>query len=480
MTQKSYFLETDVLEASGILSLDQIGNKGNTIYLNFKELEEKSKDPKNRYAQSLKEISDYISNCIDDFGISENSIKLPKGGILRLTNIPENDNTSLKNLKNENENIIYITKNPHSKIKHAYNNEQVEGPLFMMYDPKTFEKGFLKLNYNLEKQPNDVTLDDLMKENEDKLSYVFNNQYILVNNSFLYKIQFPLIRTESSKERFSIDEDNPILKKIDLSYMKEKRGSVGNFNSRNIEQSIGYDLIKSKNTEIIFLTGGSGTGKTVVSYYAAIEMLLTEKITSHEKQKNKFNGIKLFKSYDIIGGKERELGFLPGTAYEKTLPFMKSYIDAHKLCGLGELCSFMNLLGDPRDDSSEFGKRKQDRLGEYYLPSKNPAIEIEHLQYARGRTFENDIILVDEAQNLTPYEMKQLVERVGRGSKVIVMGDPFEQIDNPRLDQNFNGLSYLASLYYSFGHPRMGMINLNENYRSQSAEISRRHKAPRV
>mgnify|MGYP006293949753 CR=1 FL=1 len=106
------------------------------------------------------------------------------------------------------------------------------------------------------------------------------------------------------------------------------------------------------------------------------------------------------------------------------------------------------------------------------------SFEIAHLRYARGRTFENQIILVDEAQNFSPFEIKQLIERVGIGCKIMIIGDP-EQIDNPNLDKEFNGLVYAAHTFYN-KHPRMSMIKLYQNYRSQSAEIMREKKAPKV
>lgn len=162
---------------------------------------------------------------------------------------------------------------------------------------------------------------------------------------------------------------------------------------------------------------------------------------------------------------------------------MESYVDAHNLCGIESL-SFQDLLVDPRqltkDELLNRNKRTVEAFGKgLYLPARRSAIEIAHLEFCRGRTFENCYIIVDEVGNFTPYEMKQLYERVGINSTLAIIGDPF-QVDNPLLDEEFNGLVYSANkLYGNASFPRNGLIQLDENFRSQLAEESRKYKAPR-
>jgi len=241
-----------------------------------------------------------------------------------------------------------------------------------------------------------------------------------------------------------------------------------NFKPRTLRQKIAMNNLSNPDIELHIVSGGSGSGKSVMSYFAAFNHILgNEKDRKSGKVKDR---IVLFKSNDIIGGKDREQGFLPGSKEEKDWPFMKSYQDAHNLCGLGNI-PFENML--------EGFKGEANRVGEgLYLPKRCPPIEIENLNYARGRTFENCVIIVDEAQNYTPFEMKQLIERVGVGSVIYLVGDPM-QVDNPRLDTDYNGFVYAANLYFKNSHPRMSMIEFDKNFRSQSAEIMRAHKAPR-
>ena len=304
----------------------------------------------------------------------------------------------------------------------------------------------------------------------------YNNQILKIGSDY-YNVKNTLIEhkhKDYKTGRYSIDEDIPaILELITKDVQKETK--IKDFKPRNIEQILLFKQLINPNIEMHIIEGGSGSGKTVVAYAAALQLVLQH----NQNHKPEYDGIILFKSNDIIGGEKRGMGFLPGTAYEKVKPFMKSYVDAHNLLGLNKGSKgieFREMLAHPTNEKDDFGLRENHNIYGMKLPMENPVIEIEHLQFARGRTFENKIIFVDETQNFSPYEIKQLIERVGIGCKLMLVGDAEGQIDNSSLNRNFNGLTYAAAVNAYNKHPRFSMIKLISNYRSQSAEIMRNQK----
>lgn len=328
-------------------------------------------------------------------------------------------------------------------------------------------------NKNLEKSIT-FNLESIIDITQDEY---FNNQVLKIGPDY-FNVKNKLIEhthKDYKTGRYSIDEEVPATLEL-ISRDVQNITSLRNFKPRNIEQIIAFKQLINPDIEMTILEGGSGSGKTVVAYAAALEMILQ----SNTNKNPQYDGIILFKSNDIIGGKKREMGFLPGSAYEKVKVFMKSFEDAHNLLGLNQGnkgMEFNEMLSHPTNEKDEFGLREHHEINGMKLPPNNRAIEIEHLQFARGRTFENKIVFVDEGQNYSPYEMKQLIERVGIGCKIIMVGDSEGQIDNPSLNRNFNGLTYSAAINAYNKHPRFSMIKLVSNYRSQSAEIMRNQKA---
>ncbi len=454
MIKHNYALEIDVIEAAGIDAIQKLAEKGNVVYVPFEEMERRAQlREKDRYSQQFGATLDFISENGKKI-LKKNQFLMPMGGSVSWENVPEN--------------ITHLTRDSAIKSKLKREGKEYEEPSFLKYGIQTLKEGFVDVEYSYSLNPKEITLDSLTNETGREFA---NNTIVRLNgnDSLIYKVEFSLI-PNSDGTRFDLNEDEGMLKKIDIEEIKPLFAKT---ELRGLEQQLAYSLLLDNNIEFMIVSGGSGSGKTVISYIAAVEQILS-------KGKDKlgtFENILLFKSNDIIGGKDREQGFLPGTAYQKVKPFMKSYVDAHKLSGLSLLINFREMLADPRDEEDEFGKRLSSKVGEFYLPAREKAIEIEHLQYARGRTFENKLVIVDEAQNYTPYEIKQLIERVGVNSKILLIGDP-EQLDNPRLTKDYNGLVYAANINYNT-HPRFAMSHLSRNYRSQSAEIMRAKRAPK-
>jgi PhoH-like ATPase len=144
----------------------------------------------------------------------------------------------------------------------------------------------------------------------------------------------------------------------------------------------------------------------------------------------------------------RELGFLPGTLEEKLAPWMQPIHDAL------ELLSDLNMGQDQR--------RSTDLL-------RSGSIVVEALSYIRGRSIANQFMIIDEAQNLTPLEVKTIVTRVGPGTKIVFTGDPY-QIDNPYVDSSSNGFNYIVSRFRE--QPIAAHVELQKGERSELAELA--------
>lgn len=230
---------------------------------------------------------------------------------------------------------------------------------------------------------------------------------------------------------------------------------------------------------LLFLTGGSGTGKTVLAYASAVAQILlydqdvrVRMGLSGEKKQTHFNEIIVIKPTDILGGKKRDPGILPGGLLEKLSNHLQSYADAHDLTLLGRYFPFEEMFLDPRGETS-LGPKRSDIIKESKIASiarlktNKPAIQLTSLAYIRGRSFSNALVILDEAQNATPYEVKTLLERMGLGCKCIILGDPY-QVDNPDCSRNINGLTH--TLAHFFPEPYCWAINLQTNYRHQMAK----------
>lgn len=453
---KEYFIEYDLIETTGSQSIQVIGEGGNIIYLDIKKIENSADNINNPKQSQYQEALEYIYQ--GKLNKQKTKISLPNGGILDLT---------YENLSKERKSKIHhITRLVGLQSALKRKGIECEFPKHLRYLTTVFDKAILDLGF----QGNVFELDFQLLKKYYPNELFYNNQLIRFNHSdnLIYRISFE--KKEIETNRFELDTKRANL----IRHIPKKNINPKFFRPRTIVQDIGHQIIKDEEVELSMIIGGSGSGKTVLAYSAAIELLLTPN--------SKYDSIILFKPNDIIGGTLREEGYLPGTAFEKAKPYLQSFIDAHRVLNYDNVhqggTSFENFLADPYNDKDEFGKRTINKFFNCPLPQNRKVIEPAYLRFSRGRTFENKIILVDEAQNFSPFEIKQLIERVGINSKIIIIGD-IEQIDNRKLNKEFNALSYLANILFNI-HPQMFILKLDKNYRSQSAEILRDKKTPKL
>ena len=214
------------------------------------------------------------------------------------------------------------------------------------------------------------------------------------------------------------------------------REGVWGIKPRNREQHFAFDALLDDRIKLVTLMGKAGTGKTLLAMAAGLKRTVVDR---------EFRRVVVARPTVSMG---REIGFLPGSLEEKLNPWMQPIHDAL------ELLSDLNMGHESR------------RAGDLM---RNGSVVVEALSYIRGRSIAGQYMVIDEAQNLTPLEVKTIITRVGHGTKIILTGDPY-QIDNPYVDAESNGLTWLVERFK--GQQLAGHVTLIRGERSELAELA--------
>ena len=241
-----------------------------------------------------------------------------------------------------------------------------------------------------------------------------------------------------------MDEVNPkkaALTKVDATGKKlipimDSRESIWGIKPRNREQHYAFDALLDDRIKLVTLMGKAGTGKTLLAMAAGLKRTVMDR---------EFRRLVVARPTISMG---KELGFLPGSLDEKLAPWMQPIHDAL------EMLSDLNMGQDHR--------RSTDLM-------RSGTIVVEALSYIRGRSIANQFMIIDEAQNLTPLEVKTIITRVGSGTKIVFTGDPY-QIDNPYVDSSSNGFNYIISRFRD--QAIAAHIELQKGERSELAELA--------
>lgn len=241
-----------------------------------------------------------------------------------------------------------------------------------------------------------------------------------------------------------IEDANPkrtALAKVDASGTKlipiiDCREGVYGIRPRNREQHFAFDALLDERIKLVTLMGKAGTGKTLLAMAAGLKRTVLDR---------EYRRLVVARPTVSMG---KELGYLPGSLEEKLNPWMQPIHDALEM--LGDL----NMGHDSR--------RTTDLM-------RNGSIVVEALSYIRGRSIAHQFMIIDEAQNLTPLEVKTIITRVGNGTKIVFTGDPW-QIDNPYVDSSSNGFNYLVSRFRQ--QPIAAHVEMQKGERSELAELA--------
>jgi PhoH-like ATPase len=244
---------------------------------------------------------------------------------------------------------------------------------------------------------------------------------------------------------------------------------------RNLEQQFLMDALLDDSISLVTCSGKAGTGKTLLSTACALHQMRDEL--------NRFDGVSISRPVIALG---KDIGFLPGSLEEKMRPWLQPYYDAL------EVLIPSKPQKDPQFASRKTSKKKKKDEAHFAAPApqvngngngngvsgpmkpyerliRSGMVEIEALCFIRGRSIARRFFILDEAQQLTPHEVKTVITRISEGSKIVLIGDP-AQIDNPYVDSRSNGLVYCRNMMRGLG--LAAHVQLSKGERSKLAELA--------
>jgi len=242
-------------------------------------------------------------------------------------------------------------------------------------------------------------------------------------DTVLSENQFLIIKSNSTNQSCLA------VKKGEMINLVEKVGKIG-IEPKNKEQNFALNLLMDDNISLVSLTGIPGSGKTYLALMTALKFI--------EKEKKK--RIIFTRPIQTVG---KDIGFLPGDISEKMSPWLAPIVD-----------NFRNQFGD---------------LTYFEMMLEKGQIDVAPLSHIRGRSFNDSIIIVDEAQNATVHELKTVITRTGKNSKIILLGD-IEQVDLPYINKFSNGLTIVIEKFKN--EKITGHVNFSKGYRSELANIA--------
>lgn len=298
--------------------------------------------------------------------------------------------------------------------------------------------GIQAQDYETDKVAN---IDDLYKEiitleniDSDLISKLYKNIEGIPVKEFTQIIkprphQYFILKSDKSSALAHYNPSNYFINRI------EKFPAYG-IDPRNAEQTFSIDALTRQEIQLVALTGKAGTGKTLLALAAAM----------HQRKNYK----QIFLARPIVPLANRDLGYLPGDVQEKLDPYMQPLYDN------------LTVIKHKFNQNSNEYQKIEEML-------KEEKLLITPLAYIRGRSLSKIFFIVDEAQNLTPHEVKTIITRAGEGTKLVFTGD-IEQIDSPYLDTGSNGLTYLTDKMR--GQEIFAHVNLVKGERSFLAELA--------
>ncbi len=271
---------------------------------------------------------------------------------------------------------------------------------------------------------------------DDILQKLYQPPFEVPSKQILRKIKseaipnkYFIMRNSSRSVLSCLDQETEKFKRID-------KEVVYGIKPRNAEQTFAVNALVNVNIPLVSLTGKAGTGKTLLALAAALQVRKSYR--------------QIYVARPVVPLSNKDIGYLPGDVESKLAPYMQPLWDNLKVI---------------QDQFSETDKNFQ--LINTML--KDEKLMIEPLSYIRGRSLQRIYFIVDEAQNLTPHEIKTIITRAGEGAKIVLTGDIY-QIDHPYLDAQSNGLSYLIEHFK--GQRLYAHVNLEKGERSELAELA--------
>lgn len=433
MAIKNYVLDTNVLlhDARAFYAFAD-NNVIIPIYV-IEEIDTFKKD-QNELGRNARQVARLLDQYRSQGGLS-NAQKMENGGTVRVV-LPK---TPQKNPSYDSRNMDQRILETALEVRDA---DREHPTILVTKDVNMRIRGDALGLDTVDFEPEKVSIDELYNGNRDLSVATGIVDTFFTEGSVAIEAEPPL----HANEYLTIKEEvtgKSALGRYDVAQqkvvgVKKLREGVWGIKPRNKEQHFALDLLLNDDVKLVTLVGKAGTGKTLLAIAAGLQKVTEDQTFS-----------KLLVSRPIFP-MGRDIGFLPGDIEEKLNPWMQPIYDNLEF-----------LLGLNKADKKE---------GRSYAELVDMGfVEIEPLTYIRGRSLPNVFMIVDEAQNLTPHEVKTIVTRAGEGTKIILTGDP-HQIDHPYLDSSNNGLTTVAERFKQEG--LAGHIILTKGERSPLAELA--------
>ncbi|MCH9626025.1 MAG: hypothetical protein S4CHLAM123_12140 [Chlamydiales bacterium] len=434
MSKKTFVIDTNVL----LHDPDALSTFGeNEIVIPLTVLEElaamkRFRDERAKNARVLLRFFDSLKGS--GLGDLHKGVRLPSGGHLRIqleieSNYSPHFSMSQSSeaynilmaayfLFEKGENVVLVSKDLAVRVKAEAMGIECEDYENQKFNYDTLYRGFRKID--LPKHEIDLFFKDGgvsvdLGEGED----FFPNEYCMMT---------------SVEHSSAVGKYDPKSKKI--SSLLHLPSNVWGINPLNIEQRCALDLLLRDDIKLITLVGPAGTGKTLLALAAGLRKVFDESVHSR---------ILVSRPIVPLG---RDIGYLPGLKEEKLIHWMQPIYD-----NLEFLC---DSVGSEANETLRW-------------VTESNKLEMEAVTYIRGRSLPKMFMIIDEAQNLTPHEVKTIISRAGTGTKVVLTGDP-TQIDNPYLDKDSNGLTCTVGKFKE--HKLFGHIFMEKTERSELAALA--------
>ena len=435
--KKIFILDTNVLIHDPNCIFDF---KDNDVYIPIYVIEE---------IDRLKNYNDYVGKSARE--ASRNIDSLREKGTLA-NGIINEEGGEFRILLGDHE-LEYL---PDAFSKTSADNKIIAMALKQKNENKDTEVILISKDMNVRIKADVLGLDtmDYVKDKLDIITLYSGNRTIELESS-----KFDLIyKSPVVNYSLLIDEEplaNEMFKftcggKSVLGIYKKERGKIEKtvfsesllwgINGRNTEQKEAIELLMDQRIKIVSLMGVAGTGKTLLAIASALEQVVERKLYK-----------KIFIARPVIP-MGKDIGYLPGSEKEKMRPWMHPIYDNIEF-----------LVTNKQTANSNDTEKVIVGLESMGL------LKVEPLTYIRGRSIPQGFIIIDEAQNLTPHEIKTIITRVGKDTKIVLTGDPY-QIDSPYLNENSNGLSYMAERLKN--EPLAGHMTLVKGERSDVSELA--------
>ncbi|MBF0313193.1 MAG: PhoH family protein [Oligoflexia bacterium] len=450
--KKTFVLDTNILLLDP-LSIFKFGEDDVVIPLICIEELDRFKKDQNENGRNAR----HFSRIIDDLrkkGTLADGIKLDGGGTFIICNNNGLENSTVANaiakslvtdksdniilglalsLKEKGKNVVLVTQDINLRLKSDVFRVVAEDYGFKKVNPDLLYSGYVECALT-QQEFEEFTKSEFLPITSVKVTTatgaeesveLYANQYLILNNK------------DKGAKTYGRFSDHGGRKGIIP--LKSVKDGVWGIYPKNIEQHFALDALLSDEIKLVTLAGKAGTGKTLIAIAAALDKTIT---------RGEYIRLLVSRPIQPMG---KDLGYLPGSIEEKMNPWMLPIFDA------------LDFI---------FGKYK-------YRDSSGPAawmalkekglLQVEPLTYIRGRSIPSQFFIIDEAQNLSPHELKTIITRVGDGSKIVLAGD-YEQVDNPYLDTVNNGLTFVIERMR--GQTASSHVTLKTGERSPLSELA--------